>query len=166
MSVSGLKRTSSAGLAMSVNWGRPEVAARTPNRCDLPKLVINTCAAGYDTTALREPLPHICAADFKNVIRRCEPLHIDPAGSASFLIEGTSSGREKCVTSSFSSRHPPPSSQLAQAWSQLASIGIAYRAMSMLARAIVDLSVTSNVRLPHRAAWLTALPIQVSQPFK
>ena len=43
------------------------------------------------------------------------------------------------------------------------SIGIACKATNMLARAIVGSPATSNVKLPHRAAWPTAGPILISR---
>ena len=94
--------------------------------------------------------------------RRCEPVHIDPARVVPPSSGALQRGREKCVPSFLSSRHPRPSSQLGQPRSQLASIGIACKATTS-ARAIVNSPATRNVRLLHRAARPPARLILISR---
>lgn len=88
----------------------------------------------------------------KICIRPCEPVHIFPARLVPPSNGAVQRGRGKCVPSFLPSRRLRPFSQLAYPRSQLTSIGIACRATTMPARAIVGspATTTSGRRIgPH-----------------
>ena len=151
MAVRGTFATCRWTPTMSVDGGRPEVNG-------------GRSKAAFLTQHGLDRLPYASTRAISEIcIRRCEPVHIDPARLVPPSSGALQRGREKRVPSFLPSRRLRPSSQLAQPRSQLASIGIACKATTMLARAIVGSPATSNVRLPHRAARPTAWPILISR---
>ena len=146
------------------NWRCPFRRARRTSQSALRLLSLTQLGLDRLPYTSTRSISEICS-------RRCEPVHIDPARVVPPSSGALQRGREKCVPSFLSSPHPRPSSQLAQPRSQLASIGIACKATTLLARAIVNSPATRNVRLLHRAArpparliLISRRPILISRP--